>query len=554
MSFGFGLGFPRVRSASLEAAIAGLFPDVWYDPSDFTTLFTDAAGTTPVTALEQPVGLMLDKSRGLVLGAELVTNGDFATDTAWTKNTGWTISGGQANFVNAGSTAAGLLQSLSLTAGKFYKIIWTPNTTVPTANVLMQFVGGSATTFYSGSQTAGQSITVYAAAGTGNNAIQVYCGSGLAAFSIDNISVRELPGAHAYHTPGDTTTRPVVSRRINLLTKTEDFADAAWTVKKNPVYGVTDANGGANAVRVTSDASSQVVLRQSNYTIVSGVSYTHRLAIRRVTGTGTIHVTSTSNAPTDVTSQVSSAWAYVTVTGVNPQASGANGYFLITLGTSGDSIEVCFPSAVPADLAALPYQRVNTTTDYDSDPSKFPTFLRTDGVNDSLQTNAIDFTATDKMFVGAAVRKLSDATQIFAEFSSAWSAATGTFASYCDSSGTQQYASAARGTATPAANQVASVTSGYAAPNTSVFTSSHDIAGDLTALRLNGAAQTSATGDKGAGNFGNYKLYLFMRGGTSLPANIWFFGSLIKGATLSASQIALAERWLASKTKTVVLA
>ena len=34
----------------------------WYDPSDFSTLFQDAAGTTPVTAVEQPVGRMLDKS------------------------------------------------------------------------------------------------------------------------------------------------------------------------------------------------------------------------------------------------------------------------------------------------------------------------------------------------------------------------------------------------------------------------------------------------------------------------------------------------------------
>lgn len=35
---------------------------VWYDPADFSTLFQDAAGTIPVTALEQPVGRMLDKS------------------------------------------------------------------------------------------------------------------------------------------------------------------------------------------------------------------------------------------------------------------------------------------------------------------------------------------------------------------------------------------------------------------------------------------------------------------------------------------------------------
>lgn len=35
---------------------------VWYDPSDFSTLFQDAAGTIPVTAAGQPVGMMRDKS------------------------------------------------------------------------------------------------------------------------------------------------------------------------------------------------------------------------------------------------------------------------------------------------------------------------------------------------------------------------------------------------------------------------------------------------------------------------------------------------------------
>ena len=35
---------------------------VWYDPSDMSTLFQDAAGTIPVTTAGQPVGLMRDKS------------------------------------------------------------------------------------------------------------------------------------------------------------------------------------------------------------------------------------------------------------------------------------------------------------------------------------------------------------------------------------------------------------------------------------------------------------------------------------------------------------
>lgn len=34
----------------------------WYDPSDLSTLFQDAAGTIPVTAAGQPVGRIMDKS------------------------------------------------------------------------------------------------------------------------------------------------------------------------------------------------------------------------------------------------------------------------------------------------------------------------------------------------------------------------------------------------------------------------------------------------------------------------------------------------------------
>lgn len=57
---------------NLGQVIRSLFANgeqgVWYDPSDLSTLFQDVSGTTPVTAVEQPVGLMLDKSKGLVRG------------------------------------------------------------------------------------------------------------------------------------------------------------------------------------------------------------------------------------------------------------------------------------------------------------------------------------------------------------------------------------------------------------------------------------------------------------------------------------------------------
>lgn len=43
-------------------------------------------------------------SGGTVQGADLITNGAFATDTGWTKESGWTISGGRLNYTDSGSS------------------------------------------------------------------------------------------------------------------------------------------------------------------------------------------------------------------------------------------------------------------------------------------------------------------------------------------------------------------------------------------------------------------------------------------------------------------
>jgi len=53
--FDDGPPFPRSLFAAGEQG-------AWYDPSDFSTLYQDSAGTTPVTAVGQPVGKILDKS------------------------------------------------------------------------------------------------------------------------------------------------------------------------------------------------------------------------------------------------------------------------------------------------------------------------------------------------------------------------------------------------------------------------------------------------------------------------------------------------------------
>ena len=115
-----------------------------YDHSDFSTIFQDAAGTIPVTAVGQPVGLQLDKSKGLVLGPELVTNGTFDTDVSgWTNN----LSGGTNTWVSPGamrieSTVGGSVRVSGIaTPGKYYQVRFDLLDT-NAANTLRLSVGG----------------------------------------------------------------------------------------------------------------------------------------------------------------------------------------------------------------------------------------------------------------------------------------------------------------------------------------------------------------------------------------------------------------------------
>lgn len=59
-----------------------------------------------------------------VNGTELVTNGDFATDSDWTKEAGWSIASGKASY-DASSATNALYQSIGLTTGSVYRLSFT---------------------------------------------------------------------------------------------------------------------------------------------------------------------------------------------------------------------------------------------------------------------------------------------------------------------------------------------------------------------------------------------------------------------------------------------
>lgn len=221
---------------------------------------------------------------------------------------------------------------------------------------------------------------------------------------------------------------------------------------------------------------------------------------------------------------------------------------------AGDGVSGVYIGGVevrnPAD-SAYPYQRVNTATDY-ADVGA-PRYLQADGVDDWMVTNSIDFTGTDKMTVWAGVRKLGGATavQLLAELSTA-ATNPGVFSIFAPRSTSGTYNFLLNGNAAGSLSTDAA----YPEPITNVLSCSFDISEPLLANeirpRINGVIPTLGTldvGPAGTGTFGNYPLYLFRRGGATLPFSGRLYGLIICGAASSMSHIVAGERWINGKTR-----
>ena len=232
---------------------------IWLDPSDFSTLFQDAAGTTPVTALGQPVGLALDKRLGLALGPELVTNGDFAAGA-----TGWTIVGNDATHIAtfAGGTlryqsdttspVLQISQPNKLTAGRFYRI-----TTVCSSYTsgLLKCDGTNNPVICSGT---GTTVSYLLASST---TLSINRNSANVDLTLDSISVREIAGNHAYQTT--LAARPTLQQDSNgLYYLSFDGTDDGMVTPSIDFTG-TDKMTVWAGVRKNSDAAAGLVVELS---------------------------------------------------------------------------------------------------------------------------------------------------------------------------------------------------------------------------------------------------------------------------------------------------
>jgi len=544
---------------------------IWLDPSDLSTMFSDRAGTTPVTAPGTVVGLRLDKSKG---GEQSLPT------TGWAKNSGdgvVTVTDNVITITGATTTTRVDLTSPVWQTGDYIKM--TMNASIGSATGVFMFFGGSSLIIISG-------VGSYAGISTGLTRIQIASGS--ATFTITARS--RIPGNHAV-APTDAA-RPTYGvepkgGRRNLLTYSEAFSESVWA-KTNAT--VTENTGTAPDGTTTADklvetaVTGRHIITSSSFTFVAGVDYAYTIRVKAAERQY-VQVSSSSQATSSFANfDVSAGTKTAGTTGFGSIAPDANGFYEITIqftaaggsgtisvdaltnptagrglgsytgdGTSGILI---WGAQLELGPTATNYQRVLSAYDITESGVATTHYVQYDGSDDSMSTAAIDFTATDKMSVFAGVRKLGSSIGLIAELSANADSNIGVFSLASDALAASQYFTKAVGN--PAGGGYQSTASPYASPHSAVIASTLDIAGstlaDKVTLRVNATASTSRIlSSAGTGNFGNYPVFFGRRGNSSLSFSGKDYGLIVVGKAASAGEITDTETWLAAKTSGVTI-
>jgi len=145
-------------------------------------------GTTTTFPLSQPLGtdenaVLLFVDNGL---PNYVTNGDFATDTIWTKGAGWTIGSGVATATGAISTAISQTANATLIQGQSYTVTYT--VTVSAGSIVPAIGGQTGPTAHNASGTFSETITA------GATQLIAFTGTGFTG-TLDNVSVKPTQGS-----------------------------------------------------------------------------------------------------------------------------------------------------------------------------------------------------------------------------------------------------------------------------------------------------------------------------------------------------------------------
>lgn len=199
------------RPLTLEERVKRLF--VGYDGAlyinDTSTMYTTSTGSAPVASNDDPVGLLIDQSRGGEgnQGAELVENGHFNDDLA-----GWSSAFGTISWESgklrvtedSDGLGARARMVINTVAGNWYKLTVEVTKGVGASATDVSAVNGTNYSY-------GTNIGRFAVAGSGTATLFFRAESGTTSllfasgaavsgnwFEIDNVSCKYVPGNHAY--------------------------------------------------------------------------------------------------------------------------------------------------------------------------------------------------------------------------------------------------------------------------------------------------------------------------------------------------------------------
>lgn len=163
------------------------------------------------------------------LGSELIVNGNFATDSDWTKQTGWTIGGGVANCDGTQTGNTRIIQAIASVDDLIYQTVFT--TVITAGNVNIVVGGATAGTTRSSSGTYIENI-----ADGGSDFNTLLKGDVNFVGTIDNVSVKRILQA------------PLTAQEILTDGSTVLWVDATQNVTKNgsdlvSLWGDKSGNG-----------------------------------------------------------------------------------------------------------------------------------------------------------------------------------------------------------------------------------------------------------------------------------------------------------------------
>jgi len=348
------------------------------------------------------------------------------------------------------------------------------------------------------------------------------------------------------------------SGRRNLLTYSEDFSNDIWVKTVSVSSNVSNDPAGVATIDRLTDSGVGFLFASQDITGVAtntayvfsfllakdndetrfpefgldfsgGSAVTNRHFVNTKTGAtvaraglaaGTIAVSSYSDSfwlvEVKTTSGAGSTTAKVLIT---PAANSVIG----TMDTNAlGSINIGW-AQFEAGTARGTYQKVVSAYDVTESGQADCYYVQPDGVDDGYATSAINYSGLDVVSAFFGLRRLSDAARgTVCELTTSIASNNGAFHLTAPNAASATYAFESKGTIlTDAVATSALATAGR------VVTASGDISGNLSRIQIDNNAAVENTGDQGTGNYSNAVLYLFRRGGTTLPANLqMFFGAL----------------------------